>query len=395
MRIGIDASNLRSGGSITHLEGILRHGTPTHAGIDSVLVWGSAALTVRLRKISRPGLRFIHEPILDRGLLSRMWWKSRELPQLLKQFDCNLLYVPAGACPTSFHPVVTMSRNLLPFEAREYRRFGKTSWMYWKMKLLQRSQVNSFRHADGVIFLTDHAKRVVTKITGKVRGQQIIIPHGIDDSFRAAPRSQRAAGDYHFERPYRFLYVSKIDAPKHQWHVARAVAELRKDGLPIAIDFVGPTDWQPGLKKLQQVTAEVDPQAKFIRHLPGVPHAELPQTYQQADAFVFASSCENMPNILIEAMAAGLPIAVAERGPMPQIVGSHGAYFDPESPGSIAACLRKVFEDAEARAVWAEATFQAAEQYSWKRCADDTFAFLANVGGVSQAAGHVQGRQAA
>ena len=30
--------------------------------------------------------------------------------------------------------------------------------------------------------------------------------------------------------------------------------------------------------------------------------------YHDADAFLFASSCENMPNILLEAMISGLPI---------------------------------------------------------------------------------------
>ena len=63
-----------------------------------------------------------------------------------------------------------------------------------------------------------------------------------------------------------------------------------------------------------------------------IPYKELHQQYQQADIGVFASSCENMPNILLETMASGLPIACSKKGPIPEVLGKDGVYFDSEEP---------------------------------------------------------------
>jgi glycosyltransferase involved in cell wall biosynthesis len=62
----------------------------------------------------------------------------------------------------------------------------------------------------------------------------------------------------------------------------------------------------------------------------------------KSDIFVFASSCENMPNTLIEGMAAGLKIACSSRGPMPEVLKDAGYYFDPESPVSISKAIEQI-----------------------------------------------------
>jgi glycosyltransferase involved in cell wall biosynthesis len=94
---------------------------------------------------------------------------------------------------------------------------------------------------------------------------------------------------------------------------------------------------------------------------------------------VFASSCENLPNILLEAMASGLPIACSNRLPMPEVLGPAGVYFDPLRPRQIEDALRQLFHDAQLRRHLAVAAFERAGQFSWSDCARDTFRFLADV----------------
>ena len=109
------------------------------------------------------------------------------------------------------------------------------------------------------------------------------------------------------------------------------------------------------------------------------PHEQLHRRYAEADAFVFASSCENMPNILVEAMAAGLPIACSNRGPMPEVLGDAGVYFDPDSADAIATAIHELMIDVRGRARYAEAAALAAKAYSWDRCASDTFRFIREI----------------
>ena len=123
----------------------------------------------------------------------------------------------------------------------------------------------------------------------------------------------------------------------------------------------------------------VDPDGSFINYKGFMPYDELSEVYHRADAFVFASSCENMPNILLEAMAAGLPIACSNRGPMPEVLGNAGVYFDPESPDQIANSLAMLLDNHDLRAELAQKAYNRAREYSWERCAKETFSFMSEV----------------
>jgi glycosyltransferase involved in cell wall biosynthesis len=94
------------------------------------------------------------------------------------------------------------------------------------------------------------------------------------------------------------------------------------------------------------------------------------------DLFVFASSCENLPVTLLEAMAVGLPIACSNRGPMPEVLEDGGVYFDPENAVSIANAVEQIIVDSTLRTRIATKAKSLSEQYSWARCADETWKFI-------------------
>jgi glycosyltransferase involved in cell wall biosynthesis len=375
MRLGIDASNLRGGGGVTHLVGLLEAAQPREHDISEIIVWGGKRTIAQLPQ--RPWLRPVEEPLLNGLLPARIYWRMLRLPRLARD-QCDVLLTPGGGLGKSTKPVVTMFRNMLPFEPTERRRYG-WSWMSLRLMLLRPVQLNGFRHAAGVIFLNEYARSKVAPAIGSSDGLAVI-PHGIDDSFRSPPRPQRPITSYSTQAPFRLLYVSIVDVYKHQWSVARAVAMLRREGLPVAIDFYGPA-YPPALHRLERVLEEVDPKRDFIRYRGPAKPVDLPELYRSTDAFVFASTCENMPNIVIEAMAAGLPIASSNRAPMPEVLGlDGGVYFNPEEPSSIAAAVRTLVTDCTRRAHIARMSYDRAQAFSWERCARETLDFVATIG---------------
>jgi glycosyltransferase involved in cell wall biosynthesis len=374
MRLGIDASNIRAGGGVTHLVELLGAADPDSHGIDGVLVWGNRQTLAQLP--TQPWLTVVHEPLLDRSFPLRLFWQATQLSQLA-QNSCDILFVPGGSHFGSFRPLVTMSRNLLPFDRHERQKFG-WSWINLRLSLLRLSQGYTFRRADGLIFLTKYACSAVMTQIKKNRGPLIIIPHGINRRFCLAPRPQKHIKDYAEDNPFRLLYVSDITVYKNQGQVAEGVARLKQAGLPIRLDLAGPA-YPPALRHFHNITRRLDPEEKFIRYHGPVPYEELPNFYHRADMFVFASSCETISNTLLEAMASGLPIACSNRGPMPEVLGDAGVYFDPEKPDEIANALERLILGPALRAPLAQAAYERAQTYSWERCAHDTFAFLAQV----------------
>jgi glycosyltransferase involved in cell wall biosynthesis len=375
IRLAIDASNIRAGGGVTHLIEILKEADPPSHGFDKVMVWARAKTLARIE--DRPWLEKRTDPALEAHLFKRLIWQRRALPRQIRDAGADLLLAPGGSIVAMVRPVVTMSRNMLPFEWRELKRFGY-SLTTLKLALLRRNQGQSFRRADGTIFLTRYAYDEVTKVTGPLKGKTTIIPHGVDARFRMAPRRQRAAGEVSAQDPLRVVYVSIVDEYKHQWQVVEAVGQLHRQGIPIRLDLYGAAKPTP-LRRLTEAMQRVDSEGRFIRYRGAVDYQEVHTCYASADICVFASSCENMPNILIESMAAGLPIACSDRGPMPEVLGDAGVYFDPENPLSIAEAVRTLTAAAPLRAEKAAAAFAAAAKFSWSRCARETFDFLAAV----------------
>jgi glycosyltransferase involved in cell wall biosynthesis len=286
------------------------------------------------------------------------------------------LFVPGGTYLGDFRPFVTMSRNALPFEPSQVRLYGASAARL-RFLLLHFSQSKTIRDADGTIFLDDYARALVVKQVGQLTGPDVVIPHGVSERFRAAPREQKGLGAYSKAEPFKLLYVSTVDAYKHQWRVVEAVSKLIGKGVPVTLELVGHAH-PPSLKRLHKAIGRLDASA-YVRYRGPVPHAELPAAYSRSDAFVFASSCENLPNTLLEAMTAGLPIACSNKGPMPGILGDGGVYFDPEDAEEMAAVLHGLIASPGAREKYAAAASERARPYTWERCADATFSFLKKI----------------
>ena len=375
MILGIDAASIRAGGGLTHLTGLLRVADPPAFGFEKVIVWGGEAT---LRAIEeRPWLVKSFQPSLDKPLPVRVYWQYWRLSALVRQNACDILFVPGGTFPGPFRPFVTMSQNLLPFESRELLRFG-FSWMALKCILLRISQGRTFRKADGLIYLSRYARDTVTRVLGNPSVRAEVIAHGVDPEYFCAPRVHLFPQNYSINRPFRLLYVSTVDMYKHQWRVVEAVAFLRGEGFPLVLELIGPS-YPPALEKLMGIISKCDPKGCWVSYAGVLGRKELVARYRSADAFVFASTCENLPIILLEGMASGLPIACSNRGPMPEVLGDAGEYFDAEDPADIARCIRVLFCSPQRREGLARLGYERASSYSWKQCAQLTFKMLADI----------------
>jgi len=369
LTVGIDASRNRSGGAIAHLKGILSAGDPEKFGISRVHVWSYRSLLDDLP--CRPWL-VKHSPIeLERSLMMQLYWQRFRLPSEFQRAGCDVLLNTDAGTVSTVRPCVTMSRDMLSYEPGVAVLFG-LSKARLRITLLRYMQNRSLRRADGVIFLTRYAARVIQQSCGRLKSVAYI-PHGVGSAFKEC--STRTSWPKSGASLIRCLYVSNTELYKNQWVVVSAVELLRQRGHNVTLSLVGGGKGR-AQDLLQSAIATVDPNRVFVEQLEFLPQHELPRHFAEADLFIFASSCENMPNTLIEAMAAGLPIACSDRGPMPEVLANGGVYFDPTDAESIAAAVEQIIQDSEVRLTISELAKGLAEQYSWRRCADETWAFV-------------------
>jgi len=365
---------------------ILENFRYSKGGDTNIIIWGSRALCERVPR--RSGITLTAVPELDTHPFRRLFWQMRQLPEIASS-ACDVLFAPGGLTGNHHIPNVAMCRNMLPFELSEIRRYG-ASYMLARLLFLRVVQTRTFRRADGVIFLSDYARERVAAQIGDIPGKTALIAHGVEPRFRCEPRRQQPLEKYSPESPFRLLYVSTVDVYKHQWNVATAVADLHRKGMPVTLDIVGPA-YPPALRRLNVLLKKLDPNRAFIQYCGAVAHSELHHRFHSADGFVFASTCENMPNILLEAMASGLPIACSERRPMIDILGEGSVFFDPVRPDSISRAIAIMVRDREKRTRIAHAAYERAADNTWGRCAAETFCFLGECAGMNyQGSSHMR-----
>ncbi|MDF5690848.1 glycosyltransferase family 4 protein [Aquirufa aurantiipilula] len=369
--IGIDASNIRAGGGVTHLIELLKAAEPAQYGIEKFIIWGGSKTLGRIEE--KPWIQKIHHPYLDKSFLHRLYWAIFKLKKEAFIHKIDLLFVPGGSDASNFQPMVTMSQNLLPFEWKELKRYG---WTFSTLKgiLLRFVQGATFKKAQGVIFMTQYAQAAAIKVTGKLNADQVVIGHGINPMFDHEPQAERYQHTFSPTSPCRLLYVSGLEPYKQQWHVAEAASLLQQQGYPIYLDLVGPMGL--GYQRLMETLERLDPQQRFIRYHGAVPYEELKQMYASADIGVFASTCETFGQIVTEAMSAGLPMACSNRSAMPEILEDCGIYFDPENPAEIAESLKILIENPTLRFSYATKAYQKSKNFTWEKCAHQTLGFL-------------------
>ncbi len=127
---------------------------------------------------------------------------------------------------------------------------------------------------------------------------------------------------------------------------------------------------------MNKVIKACDDSGSFIKYHGLADHTYIHKQYIESDIAVFASSCETFGQILIEAMAAGLPVACSNLSAMPEILKDGGVYFNPLDSESISIALESLIESPELRFTYAQKSYELASKYSWERCADETFSFL-------------------
>lgn len=233
----------------------------------------------------------------------------------------------------------------------------------------------SHRRADAVVAISEHLAERLRVETGLPATKVSAILCGLDALPVTAPVRP--------ERPY-VLFVSTLYPYKNPEVVVRGLAAARSHlDQPLRAVIVGrdPDGRQaPAIRALAAelgVAADVD--------LPGKVDADtLDRLYGGSLAVVCPSRAEGFGFTPLEAMARGVPVVVADRTSLPEVVGEAGLKFDPEDAEALGRILVDLAGDEALRVRLVEAGRARAAELSWDRAA---LAFVELFGRVARGRG--------
>lgn len=301
-----------------------------------------------------------------REKLTKNWQVYQELCQIIKEFQPNIVHQQTAVANLALYTglasrrhhvrsLIKYSSDLRWERAQQQKLDHELPNVSTLMQPLLRLQLTSLQRFLFALFdriwvttppfqtqLQQYFKVAVEKI--------LLLPNFIDLSAFELVAQDRAKilSSTHpsSNRPFEVLVISRLQPWKGVDTCIRALAELRE--LPIKVRIVGQgkADYETYLKTLVH-TLKLTQQVDFIGQIsPTMIHRQ----YLKADAFVLASSYEPFGIVLVEAMAAGVPIVASDVGGIPSVVKDAAVLVPPKQVQALAHAIHHLFLDKGKRA---------------------------------------------
>ena len=370
MKIVINAMSARLGGGQTYLKNILDYLPDVHD--LEILIFAPTSLIIpNDQRIRRGKTKWpTSNPIL------RVFWEIFSLPKVIDEEKADILFCPGGLLLSNIsrqcQTVVTF-QNMMPFDDIALSRLSM-SLQKIRNFILKKIMLFSMRKSNLTIFISNHARSVIESLTC-VR-QSVTIPHGIGRAFRthmqSLPRpAWLPAGNY-------LLYVSRFEVYKHHLEVVTAFANLPAELLKnYSLILVGEINNELARPIFEIIKAMGLGNNVFI--VGGIPYDDLPAVYNNAFLNIFASSCENCPNIMLEALGSGRPLLSSNVAPMPEFGLNAAIYFSPTNPESIREAIQRALTNEELRVQLSAAAALRSAEFDWAETSRKTWLHIFNL----------------
>jgi len=207
------------------------------------------------------------------------------------------------------------------------------------------------RGAAAVIVLIESQVQFLAEFYGVDPKRVFVVPNGVAPEYYLPPRTPDTQG------PLRLLYVGRLGAQKN---VARLLDAMSLVTEPVRLRIVGDGELRAGLEE-QAARLDLGDLVEFCGRLHG---AELVDAYASAQAFVLPSDREGMPLVVMEAMAAGLPVIATKVQGNIELVDGVGLLAEPD-PRALASAIDLLARDPDMRAKLAADGSARARAYTW------------------------------
>ncbi len=252
--------------------------------------------------------------------------KLREIKPDIVHGQGTERYCALSAVFSGFPNVVTIHGNMRLVAAVNKAPPFSFQW------LAARLESFTFPRTGGVVCISNHTLKAVRGLAAKTW----VVENAVDSAFFDVVRAPAS--------PKRLICAASVGFLKNQNGLIEALDELAPK-LPFELVFLGDPDRGSdyGRKFLE-----------LVRARPWCVHAgfvadrnEIRRYLSGATALVLPTREDNCPMVILEAMAAGVPVAASNVGGIPDLIenGTTGLLFDPEDPAGMRNAVEKMLRD--------------------------------------------------
>jgi glycosyltransferase involved in cell wall biosynthesis len=276
------------------------------------------------------------------GCIRAIRRKVRELRPDIVHGQGSERYQNISAVLSGFPNVLTIHGNMRLVARIEHARPFSFLWLSAKLEAF------TIPRSDGVVCITNYTREAVASLARKTW----VVPNGVDRSFFDVQRLPSST--------VRILCVATVGVRKNQNALIRAM-----DSVPRPADFElvflgGANRDDPYVREFFELV-EARPWCRYA----GFADRKGLRDYMAAAAGLVLPSLEdNCPMAVLEAMAAGVPVAAARVGGVPDLVrqGETGWLFDPLDQNSMAEAMKRLLENRDP-AIASRARAEARERF--------------------------------
>jgi glycosyltransferase involved in cell wall biosynthesis len=296
-------------------------------------------------------------PFPDAPSMVRIPWLY---PRAARADAVSLLHMTYIAPPRAPCPIVLTVHDV------SYRIFPE--FFSPRVRLLLGLLVGpSVRRAAAVITVSECARQDIIRFYRVSPRRVVVTPEAAGPQYTPQPVGEKERVRVLYSLPQRYvLAVGNVQPRKNLPRLIEAFGVLVQDSPDVDLIIAGRSAWRGSEVEAVVTRLGLDERVRFTGY---VPDTDLPALYSGATLFCYPSLYEGFGLPPLEAMACGTPVITSNVASLPEVVGDAGVMVDPTSVRDIAAALRRLLTNEEARREYQIKGLGRAAQFSWERTA--------------------------
>jgi len=298
----------------------------------------------------------VGQPVRAYNRPLRLIWEQTVIPLKAANLRLDCMFNPGFTAPiVGKCPNVTVFHDLQHKRHPEhFRWFDKPAWDLFLGLAVRHSRI---------LVADSDATRDDLMHYYQVPAERIrVAPLGVEDEFFSIAEVRGPV------RPY-ILCASTLHPHKNIERLVRVFARFREEHTEYRLVLAGMRGFRSA--NVDKLIAKLNLRDS-IRVAGWIPRTELYRLFRQAAAFVYPSTFEGFGLPVVEAMAAGVPLACSDIEPLRGIVAGTAITFDPNSDDAMLAALNRVVSDSSL----VQAARVRARHFSWRHCAEVTLSAI-------------------